>query len=218
MNSPALCGRVLLVDDHPLFHEGLASALRHAGRGLTMEGSETVEQAMRRVESGESFDAVLIDLMMPGTDGLRALTQFGATAPWLPRVLMSGRLDVDVIGQARRLGASAFIAKSWPVRRIVDVIHAVIEGGVDFSALDELQPARASAALTERQWTVLRLLAQGKSNKEMARELDIADRTVRAHLTDLFQALGAASRVQALLNAQRAGLIDASSEAGAPAP
>ncbi len=214
MNAPALVGRVLLVDDHPLFHEGLASALRHAGRGLSLVGVETVAQGLQRLDDGEAFDLVLIDLMMPGIDGIKALSEFGAKAPWLPRVLLSGRLDASIIAQARRLGASAFIAKSWPVRRIVDVVHAVIEGAVDFSVLDQLQaqvPA-ASASLTERQRTILQLLSQGLSNKDMARVLDIADRTVRAHLTDLFQTLGASTRVQALLSAQRAGLIPAADD------
>jgi len=208
MNTAAGAGRVLLIDDHPLFHEGLASAFQHTGRGLSLTGAETVADGLRRVAEDAPFDLVLIDLMLPGTDGLTALGEFGKAAPWLPRVLFSGRLDAAVIVQARRLGACAFIAKSWPVRRIVDSVHALIAGAVDFSILDELRAqASPAVALSERQWALLKMLAQGRNNKEMARALAIADRTVRAHLTELFQALGAATRLQALLHAQKAGLI-----------
>lgn len=215
MNGVMLRGRILLIDDHPLFHEGLASALRHSDRGLTLVGVETVARGLSLVDAGESFDLVLIDLMMPDHDGLRALGLFGEAAPWLPRVLLSGRIDREVVLRARRGGACGFIAKSWSVRRIVEAIYRVIGGGVDFSVLDDARAPHDAIALTERQSTVLSLLAQGKSNKDMARALDIADRTVRAHLTDLYLALGASSRVQALIHAQRAGLIAAHGD-GAP--
>lgn len=202
--------KILLVDDHPLYHEGLASALLHAGGALRLVSSETVDQGLACAAADPDIDLVLLDLMLPGASGLDAITRFGAALPLLPRVLVSGRLDAGVIETARRHGASGFIAKAWPLARIVASIEAVLAGGVDFSMLDELPPAdRPSAALSQRQCAVLHMLARGQSNKEMARSLQIAERTVRAHLTGLFQVLGASSRVQALLQAQRLGLIDA---------
>jgi DNA-binding NarL/FixJ family response regulator len=201
--------KILLVDDHPLYHEGLASALLHAGSGLTLVSSDTVERGLACAEVDPDIELVMLDLMLPGLSGLEAITRFGDAQPLLPRVLVSGRLDAGVIETARRHGASAFIAKSWPLARIVASIEAVLAGGVDFSMLDELPLAdRAPAGLSQRQCAVLDMLARGKSNKEMARSLQIAERTVRAHLTGLFQALGASSRVQALLQAQRMGLIE----------
>lgn len=213
--------KILLVDDHPLYHEGLASALLHARGGLTLVSSETVEQGLARVAADPDIELVLLDLMLPGSSGLEAITCFGDAQPLLPRVLVSGRLDAGVIETARRHGASGFIAKSWPLARIIASIEAVLAGGVDFSMLDELPAAdRAPADLSRRQCAVLDMLARGKSNKEMARSLQIAERTVRAHLTGLFQALGASSRVQALLQAQRMGLIESAelaSDAEGPA-
>ncbi len=201
--------KILLVDDHPLYHEGLASALLHAGGGLALVSSETIAQGLACAASDPDIELVLLDLMLPGSSGLDAITRFGVAQPLLPRVLVSGRLDAGVIETARRLGASGFIAKSWPLARIVASIEGVLAGGVDFSMLDELPSAEKSATeLSQRQCAVLDILARGKSNKEMARSLQIAERTVRAHLTGLFQALGASSRVQALLQAQRLGLIE----------
>ncbi len=202
--------KILLVDDHPLYHEGLASALLHAGGGLALVSCETVADGVARAAADPDIELVLLDLMLPGDSGLDAITRFGAALPLLPRVLVSGRLDANVIETARRHGASGFIAKSWPLARIVASIECVLAGGVDFSMLAELPSAeRPSADLSQRQCAVLDMLARGKSNKEMARSLQIAERTVRAHLTGLFQVLGASSRVQALLEAQRLGLIEA---------
>jgi DNA-binding NarL/FixJ family response regulator len=207
--------KILLVDDHPLYHEGLASALLHAGGTLRLVSSETVDQGLACVAADPDIELVLLDLMLPGSSGLDAITRFGVAQPLLPRVLVSGRLDAGIIETARRHGASGFIAKSWPLARIVASIEGVLAGGVDFSMLDELPSAeKAPAALSQRQCAVLDMLARGKSNKEMARSLQIAERTVRAHLTGLFQALGASSRVQALLQAQRLGLIEAADMAG----
>ena len=180
-------------------------------------GVEVPEDELADVKTvGQAFDLVLIDLVLGHADGLQALREFGRVAPWLPRVILSGKVDLEIIDQAERLGASAYIAKSWPVRRIVDTIHAVVAGEIDFSVRDALQPPPRLDALSERQRLVLQLLAQGKSNKEMARELSIADRTVRAHLTELFQTLGVGSRVQALLQAQRLGLVPAADVGARP--
>lgn len=202
--------KILLVDDHPLYHEGLASALHHAGNGLALVSCETVAEGVARAASDSGIELVLLDLMLPGDSGLDAIVRFGAALPLLPRVLVSGRLDAHVIETARRHGASGFIAKSWPLARIVASIEGVLAGGVDFSMLAELpSPERPASDLSQRQCAVLDMLARGKSNKEMARTLQIAERTVRAHLTGLFQVLGASSRVQALLEAQRLGLIEA---------
>lgn len=207
--------KILLVDDHPLYHEGLASALLHAGSGLTLVSSETIAQGLACAGADADIELVLLDLMLPGSSGLDAITRFGVAQPLLPSVLVSGRLDAGVIETARRHGASGFIAKSWPLARIVASIEGVLAGGVDFSMLGELPSAeKAATELSQRQCAVLDMLARGKSNKEMARSLQIAERTVRAHLTGLFQALGASSRVQALLQAQRMGLIESTDLAG----
>ncbi len=201
--------KILLVDDHPLYHEGLASALRHAGGGLALVSAETVEDGLARATADADIELVLLDLVLPNSSGLEAITRFGAALPLLPRVLVSGRLDAGIIETARRRGASGFIAKSWPLARIVASIETVLAGGVDFSMLVALRSVeQAPAELSQRQCAVLDMLARGKSNKEMARSLQIAERTVRAHLTGLFHALGASSRVQALLQAQRRGLIE----------
>lgn len=206
---PSAPRKILLVDDHPLYHEGLAAALRHAAGDLVLVSAETVAQGLQAAAADAAIELVLLDLVLPGSSGLEAITRFGQAHPLLPRVLVSGRLDAGVIETARRHGACGFIAKSWPVARIVASIETVLDGGVDFSTLAELAPADGvPATLSQRQSAVLDLLAQGKSNKEIARSLAIADRTVRAHLTELFQALGAGSRVQALLQAQRMGLIE----------
>jgi two-component system, NarL family, nitrate/nitrite response regulator NarL len=127
----------------------------------------------------------------------------------VPRLLISGREDQATLVRASRSGASGFVAKSWPVERLLKVIERVLAGGSGFDPRTDAQPASGGIGqqLTLRQIEVLCLLAEGKSNKEIAHRLDIADRTVRAHLTELFQALGVASRVQAVLQAKQLGIV-----------
>ena len=199
---------LLLVDDHPLFHAGLRSVLRAQRPAYELMSAGDAAAGLEVIRGRGDIDLVLIDIMLPGDDGFAAVASYGREAPTVPRVLISGREDPVTLGRVRKSGVSGFIAKSWPPAALIHVIDSVLEGGAAF------EPPRSAAApmdgdgLTLRQLEVLSLLAQGKSNKDISRRLGIADRTVRAHLTEVFQAVGASSRIQAILNAQRMGLVD----------
>lgn len=198
---------LLLVDDHPLFHAGLASVLRGLRPGYRLLSAGDAVAGLDVICSRGDIDLVLMDIMLPGEDGFTAVERYAREAPTTPLVLISGREDAATLARAQRSGVSGFIAKSWPPSALIHVIDRVLEGGIAF----EPPPAAGAGepdALTLRQFEVLSLLAQGKSNKDIGRRLGIADRTVRAHLTEVFQAVGATSRIQAILNAQRLGLVD----------
>ena len=197
---------LLLVDDHPLFHAGLRSVLRVSRPRYQLLSAGDAAAGLEVVCSRNDIDLVLIDIMLPGEDGFAAVARYGREAPTVPRVLISGREDAVTMGRVQRSGVSGFIAKSWPPAALIHVIDRVLDGG---SAFEPPPPSATDAdGLTLRQLEVLSLLAQGKSNKDIGRRLGIADRTVRAHLTEVFQAVGASSRIQAILNAQRLGLVD----------
>ncbi len=202
---------LLLVDDHPLFHAGLASMLRTARPGYGLLSAHDAAQGLEMVRADPRIDLVLVDIVLPGIDGFDALGEFGKACPQLPRVMISGREDAAARMRARHCGASGFISKAWAPERIAGVLDAVLDGG---SGFDEQTPASRDAGggadasnLTPRQVEVLSLLAEGHSNKEIEYRLGIAERTVRAHMTEIFQALGAQTRVQAILQAQKLGLI-----------
>ena len=198
---------LLLVDDHPLFHAGLRSVLRASRPGYQLLSAGDAAAGLEVVCSRSDIDLVLIDIVLPGEDGFAAVASYGREAPTVPRVLISGREDAVTLGRVHRSGVSGFVAKSWPPAALIHVIDRVLEGGSAFEPPPSSGAAEADG-LTLRQLEVLSLLSQGKSNKDIGRRLGIADRTVRAHLTEVFQAVGASSRIQAILNAQRMGLVD----------
>ena len=207
---------LLLVDDHPLYHAGLTSVLQTLKPAYTLLGATDAQAGLALLRERQRVDLVLIDIVLPGMDGFEAVTAYGAVFPYIPRMLISGREDAATISRASHCGASGFVCKSWSVERMVRLIERVLDGGSGFDheyGIDAQAPAapvndEARQHLTLRQIEVLSLLAEGKSNKEIARQLDIADRTVRAHLTELFQALGVRSRTQALIHAQSLRLVN----------
>jgi DNA-binding NarL/FixJ family response regulator len=204
--------RILLVDDHPLFHAGLAAVLAASRPAYQLLSAPDANSGLALMDA-QPVDLVLLDIMLPGCDGFEAVALYGQRRPDVPRVLISGREDPPTRVRASRSGASGYIAKSWPPAALLHVIDRVLAGDSCYAPPEGELTAEVDAgpppSLTERQMEVLELLSQGRSNKEIGRRLDIADRTVRAHLTEIFMVLGVTSRVQAVLHAQRLGLVAA---------
>lgn len=194
---------LLLVDDHPLFREGFAVMVGQARPGWSLATAASAAEACDRLATGAPFDLAIVDIQLPDQDGLSALAEMARLRPDVARVTISGRDDVAARLRARDAGASGFIDKASDPARILELIDRVLDGGVAFDLPDRPAPP----ALTARQAEVLGLLAEGCPNKEMRYRLNIAERTVRAHLTELFATLGVHNRVQALLRAREIGLI-----------
>jgi DNA-binding NarL/FixJ family response regulator len=149
-------------------------------------------------------DLIIVDVGLPGDDGFTLLKAIANISAATPQIIISGRDDAAVRIRAQTGGVRSFIAKTTPSETIVRTIDAVLDGKSVFEANTG---SRDLPMLTARQIEVLMLLADGHSNKEIRHRLNIAERTVRAHLTELFQLLGAHSRMQALLRARELGLI-----------
>lgn len=151
------------------------------------------------------MDLAIIDVGLPDTDGFSLLRAIAADFPQLPQMLISGRNDAAVRVRARAYGARGFISKTMRPDDIVKAIDVVLRGG------DALEPVSGSSpkmpTLTPRQAEILELLSEGHGNKEIRHRLGIAERTVRAHLTELFQLLDAQSRMQAVIRGRELGLI-----------
>ena len=194
---------LLLVDDHPVFRTGLAAMLASLRPGWRLCGAADAATGLALALETPEVDAVLIDLTLQMGDGFDALAAFGAALPAVPRMVISGRDDAAARVRARAAGASGFINKAWTSERVVAAIARVLDGGEAFEPAD----AASAPELTGRQAEVLSLLAEGLPNKLIEDRLGIAERTVRAHMTELFQTLGAHNRTQALLRAQKLGLI-----------
>lgn len=195
---------LLLVDDHPLFRSGFAALAAAAWPDRPLVTAGDGAAALALVAQTPDIAAAIIDIQLPGRDGFDIALAMGAIAPAVPRILISGREDQAARQRARACGAAAFIAKASPAATIIATIETVLAGGDGFAG-DTAAPAMPQ--FSPRQIEVLALLATGSSNQQICTALGIADRTVRAHLTEIFDALGVNSRVQAILQAQRLGLI-----------
>lgn len=199
----AILTRILVVDDHPLFRDGFAHMMRSLRPDWTLLFADSAEHALR-ILAEVTPDLVIVDVSLPGDDGFALVQAIANISNTIPQILISGRDDAAVRIRARACGVRSFIAKTAPSDRIASTIDAVLKGGTSFGPGER---GRDLPALTGRQIEVLMLLSEGHSNKEIRHRLNIAERTVRAHLTDLFQLLGVHSRTQAIIRARELGLL-----------
>ena len=207
---------VLVVDDHPLFRDGLKLVLQQLADGTRVVTESDATRALEAAQSIDDLDLVLLDLGLPGMDGYAAIERFAQVSPGVPVVIVSGREDAAEVRRAIALGATGYIPKSTPAGTLLDALRLVLGGGIYVPPLlaRSVRPQAAGAPetaapeeLTQRQVDVLVLLAEGKSNKAIARELDLSEKTVKAHVTAVFRALGVINRTQAALEARKRELI-----------
>lgn len=193
-----------MVDDHPLYRDALVGALVAPGVWLACEAAASLREAQRMVFGSPPYAVVLSDFRLPDGDGLQLLEQVRAHAPGTACVLLSGS-DVAQLGpRARRLGLRGYLSKALEPHQIVAAVRTVLAGGSCFRDVDA---APAGPALTERQLEVLQRVGQGRSSKEIARDLGVGPSTVKDHLTLIFVRLGVNSRAEAVARAAALGLI-----------
>ena len=202
--------KVLLVDDHPLVRDGLQQLLRAAPDievvGTAADGAAAVELA-----AAEQPDVVLMDLVMPGVDGVEATRRIMAGQPRTQVVVLTSFSDRERILDALDAGAVGYLLKDVDPADLVQGVRAAARGEspLDPKAARTLLVARderSGPELTPREVEVLRLLRAGLANKQIARRLGITERTVKAHLTSVFQRIGVTDRTQAALWAERNGV------------
>ena len=200
--------KLLLVDDHPLFSFGFAHALSQADPTIQVQTAATLEQAFELAAQDPELDMALIDYRLGSTSGIELLRGFGSRFPWLARVLISGEETAELMATARAAGASGFIGKSAGLPSLLQALRAVAEGGVSFDLASPAAVAVPSGVRTTlRQREVLALVAAGQPNKRIARELGIAERTVKLHITGLMSNLGARNRTHLVAVARERALL-----------
>ncbi|RPJ00198.1 MAG: DNA-binding response regulator [Chloroflexi bacterium] len=208
--------RILVADDHPIVREGLVAVLSTQPDFEVVAEAETGVEALQRFESLHP-DVVLLDLQMPELDGVQTLERLLVLEPDA-RVIAFTAFDTDErIVQAVRAGARGYLLKGAPREEIFSAIRVVHGGGALLQPIVAARLLRRVAgdespshSLTEREFEVLRLLARGKLNKEIAGELAITERTVKFHVSAILGKLGAGNRTEAVRIAAQHGLIDLS--------
>ncbi len=192
--------RLIIVDDHPLFRVGLGYALKALGWDVIAEAGDGAE-GVRRVTELKP-DAVLLDAKMPRMDGLEACRLMIAVLPNLRVVLLTTFSEPALVQAARDAGASGFVSKETEAERLSSILTKMLEDAA-YTSFPQINLPK----LSPRELEVLRLMATGLSNKEIARHLSLSPDTVKDHLENLYRKLEASDRVTAAKRAQQLGLV-----------
>jgi DNA-binding NarL/FixJ family response regulator len=205
--------RVAIVDDHRVVRTGLEELIRTFEDVEVVASASTGEEAVARCAEARP-DVALVDLAMPGVDGIEATTRILAASPGTNVVIFTSFSDRDRILQALDAGAIGYLLKDAEPE---DLHRAIVAASRGESPLDPKAAAQVLAAraanppgqpLSDREREVLRLVGTGLANKQIARRLGISEKTVKGHLSRIFQALGVGDRTQAALWAERHGLLE----------
>lgn len=213
--------KILIADDHPLVVEAVSAKLATLDPGAVVIAAPTIADLHDRLD--DSVDLALIDLRMPGANGVSHVARAHQDWPQLKIIVLSGMEDLGAMRAALDAGARGFIPKALSPDVMLSAVRQVLDGGVylpllktglgtamDVGALDAdaffdtppPTPAQLRAALTERQFDVLTQLSAGLANKQIARSLGISEGTVKIHLAAIFRTLRARNRTEAVITAR----------------
>ncbi|GHO72151.1 DNA-binding response regulator [Ktedonobacter sp. SOSP1-52] len=217
--------RVVVVDDHLIVREGLRFMLEEADEGFVLVGDAGDGAAALQVVGREQPDVVLMDLRMPGMDGLETIKRIRANWPHIAVLILTTYNEDDLMIRGLQMGACGYLLKETDRATLFRAIRAAARNemtvqpemmnrilsyashGVSSPALSAIPSSRKETELTEREVEVLTGLVQGERNKEIALRLGVAERTVRAHLSAIYMKLNVDSRAQAVAHALQHGLI-----------
>ena len=209
--------RLLVVDDHSLIREAVRHVMQSLAKSVTVLTASDCHEGFAIAERESDLEVLLLDFNLRGLSGVQAITAWRQRHPALPVVVLSSADDRATVLAAMAAGAAGFIPKASSNEVMLSALRLVLAGGkylpVEVLAPEGCVPVRAADAasveglgLSPRQLQVLELIARGKPNKIICDELGLAERTVKAHVTEVLRALGVSSRTQAALAAARLGL------------
>jgi DNA-binding NarL/FixJ family response regulator len=216
--------KILVIDDHVLIRQAMAGVLKKVRRDAVLLEAPNSAEAMAQLAANADTELILLDLTLPDRDGFAVLAELRERYPDAAIVVLSAEQDPEKVRRALGLGARGYITKSAKADVIVNALRLVISGGLyippeilsgGLSSPPQARYAAAAAAnklaspeaagLTERQIEVLALIMQGKNNKTICRALNLAEPTVKNHVTAILRALGVSSRTEAVITVNKLG-------------
>ncbi|MFA5825860.1 MAG: response regulator transcription factor [Gallionellaceae bacterium] len=215
--------KVLMVDDHALFRDGMRYVLQQLADEVEVIDSGNFVDGMKQAANNPDLDLALLDLHMPGSEGVKSIQEFHKSNPSIPLVVVSGSDQREDIEKVMEYGAMGFISKMSSSKMMLSALRMVLDGGV-YLPPQLLQQAMAGmdqgggngdkrtarqnkSGLTTRQMQTLQLLAEGLSNKEISERMNLAEGTVKIHTAAVYQALRVNSRLEAVSAARRLGFL-----------
>ncbi|MEZ8063448.1 MULTISPECIES: response regulator transcription factor [Vibrio] len=196
---------IIIADDHPLFRNALFQSVHMAISGANLLEADSLDALLTLLKKEDEPDLLLLDLKMPGANGMSGLIQLRAEYPDLPIVVISASEDASVVSQVKSHGAFGFIPKSSDMRELLSALNQVLNGDPFFpeslitnnAACSDL--AEKLSTLTPQQYKVLGMLSDGLLNKQIAYELNVSEATIKAHMTAIFRKLDVKNRTQAVI-------------------
>jgi two-component system, NarL family, nitrate/nitrite response regulator NarL len=199
--------RILLADDHDLVREAIAAFLKsEGGADVTMVG--TLDEAIETTQKHGSFDLVLLDYNMPGMNGLEGLRKMITANESRPVAILSGTTSRELAEEAISAGAAGYVPKTLASKSMISAARFMVAGEIfaPFNFMRQRDDA-ASDLLTDREFDVLRGICRGQSNKEIARDLNLHEATVKLHAKTLCRKLAAKNRTHAAMIARDRNLV-----------
>ncbi|MDO5387300.1 MAG: response regulator transcription factor [Pseudomonadota bacterium] len=209
--------RILIADDHELYLKGLEFVLDNFDADMQFVTAHNYVEIFEILKQDRAFDLILTDLAMPGGKWLDSIKKIHEYAPETPIIVLSAVFDREIVQQTIETGVSGYISKTSSNATLIDAIHLVLSGGVyipeellsdmpSSDAVDQLK-SENKKNLTPRQIDVLKLIAKGEANKQIAYELGLSEGTVKLHITAILKILNVYNRTGAVIEATKQGII-----------
>ncbi len=206
--------KILITDDHALFRDGLKLTLEQLDNKAQIIQAESYIQAEKQLEENSEVALVLVDLDMPDKNWQEGLADLMTKAPQAHFVVISATEDSKVVRQALERGVSGYIPKRSESKIISAALKLVLDGGtylppilLESLGTSKVPNENKNGNLTTRQFEVLQYISKGLSNKQIAYEMGVSEATIKLHINAMLKALNATNRTQALVNAQKIGII-----------
>ena len=206
---------ILVADDHNLVRDGLKPFLYELDPDAVILDAANFDEALAHAKANDALGLVLLDLRMPGMNGLQGVEIMRKTRPGVPVVILSGHVEREEVLAAVRAGAGGYIPKTISGTALINALRLVLAGEsylppsilLDGGSNDRKAPASPLSTLSVREREILGYLIEGQTNKEIARRLDLQEITIKIHLRNVYRKIGAVNRAQAVRIAMSSGWV-----------